>query len=127
MSVSAGFLLRLPEFLMPHSGPPRRVLFICRLNRHRSATAERIFCKRRDLDVRSAGTEEDAMVRVNRSMLEWADVIFTMDGQQRESLERMFPSHPALERLTCLDIQDDFTFLDPNLVKLLEERVKGHL
>ena len=112
---------------MPHSGSPRRVLFICRLNRHRSATAERIFCKRHDLDVRSAGTEEDAMVRVNSRMLEWADVIFTMDSQQRRSLEQMFPSHPALARLTCLDIQDEFTFLDPKLVELLEERVKGHL
>lgn len=121
------FLLRLPEFVMPHSGPPRRVLFICRLNRHRSATAERIFCKRGDLDVRSAGTQEDAMVRVNTRMLEWAEVIFTMDSAQRESLERMFPSHPALQRLTCLDIQDEFTFLDPQLVALLEERVKGHL
>ncbi|MDT5078309.1 MAG: hypothetical protein QOJ80_2946 [Mycobacterium sp.] len=67
------------------------------------------------------------MVQVNTRMLEWAEVIFTMDGQQRASLERMFPSHPALERLTCLDIPDDFTFLDPQLVKLLEERVKPHL
>jgi predicted protein tyrosine phosphatase len=67
------------------------------------------------------------MVRVNERMLEWADVIFTMDEQQGESLERMFPSHPALQRLTCLDIQDVFTFLDPHLVKLLEERVKGYL
>jgi predicted protein tyrosine phosphatase len=112
---------------MPHSGPLRRVLFICRLNRHRSATAERIFCKRRDLDVRSAGTEKDAMVQVNTRMLEWADVIFTMDSQQRRSLEQMFPAHPALQRLTCLDIQDVFTFLDPKLVELLEERVKAHL
>ena len=35
---------------------PRRLLFICRLNRSRSATAERLFAKRTDLDVRSAGT-----------------------------------------------------------------------
>ena len=112
---------------MPQSGSPRRVLFICRLNRHRSATAERIFCKRRDLDVRSAGTEEDSMVRVNTRMLEWAEVIFTMDSQQGQSLERMFPSHPALQRLTCLDIQDVFTFLDPRLVTLLEEKVQKYL
>jgi predicted protein tyrosine phosphatase len=109
---------------MPHAAPARRVLFICRVNRHRSATAERVFCKRRDLDVRSAGTSEDALVRVNKRMLEWADVVFTMDDQQRDALERMFPSHPALDRLICLDIPDDFTFLDPALVKLLEERVR---
>ena len=73
---------------MAHSLPPaRRVLFICRLNRHRSATAERIFGKRLDLEVRSAGTEDDAMVRVNGRMLDWAEVIFTMDNKQRASLE----------------------------------------
>ena len=112
---------------MPHSAPVRRVLFICRVNRHRSATAERVFCKRRDLDVRSAGTSEDALVRINKRMLEWADVVFTMDEQQGAALERMFPSHPVLDRLICLDIPDDFTFLDPALIKLLEERVKVHL
>ena len=80
--------------------------FICRLNRHRSATAERIFCKRKDLDVRSAGTEEDALVRVNARMLDWAEVIFAMDPLQIEALRRMFPAHPALERVICLDIED---------------------
>jgi predicted protein tyrosine phosphatase len=112
---------------MPHAVPARRILFICRVNRHRSATAERVFCKRGDLEVRSAGTSEDALVRVNKRMLEWADVVFTMDDQQRAALERMFPSHPVLDRLICLDIPDDFTFLDPALIKLLEERVKRHL
>jgi Predicted protein tyrosine phosphatase len=105
----------------------RRVLFVCHLNRRRSATAERVFCKRPDLDVRSAGTSGDAMVRVNQRMLDWADVIFTMDDEQQRSLERMFPSHPALPHVVCLDIPDDYAFLEPALVKLLEERVTPHL
>lgn len=112
---------------MSHAPPARHVLFICRLNRSRSATAERLFCKRADLDVRSAGTNDDALVRVNKRMLDWADHIFIMDGAQREALERMFPGHPALARLECLDIPDDFTFLQPELVKLLEERAGGKL
>ena len=105
----------------------RRVLFICHLNRMRSATAERVFCKRPDLEVKSAGTAPDALVRVNALMLEWADVIFTMDANQRQALDRMFPGHPALEQIICLDIPDDFLFLEPGLVKLLEERVPAHL
>lgn len=106
---------------------PRRVLFLCHYNMTRSATAERLFCKRRDLDVRSAGTSPDALARVNALMLEWADVIFIMDDEQRRSLEAMFPEHPALQRLVCLDIPDNFTFLEPELVQLLEERVSRHL
>ena len=104
-----------------------RLLFVCRLNRHRSATAERLFCKRHDLDVRSAGTSEDAMVRVNDRMLEWADVIFAMDEDERNNLKRMFPNHPAIARIVCLDIPDVFSFNDPELVRLLAERVQTHL
>lgn len=112
---------------MPHTASPKRVLFICRLNRFRSATAERIFSKRADLDVRSAGTATDARVRVNHRMLEWADVIFTMDPSQLESMRRMFPLHPALKRVICLNIPDEFVFLQPSLVELLRERVAAHL
>jgi predicted protein tyrosine phosphatase len=113
---------------MPHDTPPaRRVLFICALNRARSATAERLFCKRADLEVCSAGTSEDARVRVNRRMLDWADLIFTMDLDQHAALERLFPGHPALQGLVCLDIPDRFGFLDPQLVTLLEDRVSARL
>lgn len=77
--------------------------------------------------MRSAGTQEDALVRVNGRMLDWADIIFTMDGDQRQALGRMFPSHPALDRVICLDIPDTFTFLDPALVALLEDKVPRHL
>jgi predicted protein tyrosine phosphatase len=106
---------------------PLRVLFVCRLNRHRSATAERLFCKREELDVRSAGTSEDAMVRINERMLDWADVIFVMDQDQQKNLKKMFPEHPALERIVCLDIPDQFGFNDPELVQLLQERVQPTL
>lgn len=112
---------------MGHPKAIHRVLFLCQFNRCRSATAERLFCKRPDLDVRSAGTSEDALVQVNQRMLDWADVIFTMDPQQHRALARMFPEHPSLKRLVCLDIPDDFGFLDPELVKLLKERVPPHL
>ena len=104
-----------------------RVLFVCHYNRKRSATAERIFGKDPGLDVRSAGTSEDALVRVNQRMLEWADVIFIMDDDQRHGLTRMFPGHAALDRLVCLDIQDRYDFLDPELITLLRERTAPHL
>lgn len=103
--------------------PTRRILFVCRQNRVRSATAERLFCKRPDLDVRSAGTGLDALVRVTPRMLAWADLVITMDDGQRAALEEMFPGHPSLDRVVCLDIADDYTFLQPELVALLEARV----
>ena len=105
----------------------RNVLFVCRWNRCRSATAERLYAKRQDLDVRSAGTSDEALVRVNHRMLEWADTIFVMEPEQERALASMFPGHPALDRLVCLNIPDDYLFLQPELVSLLEERLKAHL
>jgi predicted protein tyrosine phosphatase len=105
----------------------RRVLFICHQNRSRSATAERLFCKRSDLEVRSAGTSPDALVRISARMLDWADLIFVMDEAQRRALDRLFPAHPALATIVCLHIPDNYLFLQPELVRLLEERVTGHL
>jgi predicted protein tyrosine phosphatase len=109
------------------STSPLHILFVCRQNRRRSATAERVFSKDASLEVRSAGTSDAALVRVNGRMLEWADVIFTMDNQQQCALEQRFPGHTALERLVCLDIPDHYPFLDPELVALLERRVQPHL
>jgi len=105
---------------------PIRALFICHYNRKRSATAERVFGKDPSLDVRSAGTSDEAMVQVNQRMLEWADIVFIMDDEQRRELARMFPGHPALDRVVCLDIQDQYHFLDPELINLLEQRTQPH-
>ena len=55
------------------------------------------------------------------------DVIFIMDPEQRRWLESTFTTHPALSRVICLDIPDVFTFLQPELVELLEQRVPQHL
>jgi predicted protein tyrosine phosphatase len=112
---------------MAEAPATHRVLFLCHQNRRRSATAERVFCKRADLDVRSAGIGEDALVRVNQRMLDWADVVFVMEERHRLELERMFPGHAALARTVALDIPDEYAFLDPELVKLLQARVPRHL
>lgn len=106
---------------------PLRVLFVCRYNRRRSATAERVFSKDPRLDVRSAGTSDDALVQVNAHMLAWADLLFVMDDGQERALRARFADDPALERLVNLEIPDDFPFLDPELVRLLQNRANPHI
>lgn len=119
-------LLRLPE-VTRGAAHPVHVLFVCHYNRRRSATAERVFSKHHDLDVRSAGTSRQALVPVNERMLDWADVIFVMEEHQARAIRRAFPAHAALERIVCLEIPDDYTFLDPKLIAVLEERTEPHL
>jgi predicted protein tyrosine phosphatase len=109
--------------------PPRapiRALFICHYNRKRSATAERVFGKDPTLEVLSAGTSDEAMVQVNQRMLEWADIVFVMDDEQVRALGKMFPEHPLLPDVVCLDIQDTYHFLDPELVAILEAKTRPH-
>ena len=109
------------------SKDPVRALFICHFNKKRSATAERVFGKDPTLEVLSAGTSDEALVQVNQRMLEWADIVFVMDGDQVRDLQRMFPGHSAVDRLVCLEIRDVYHFLDPQLVTLLQERTQPHL
>jgi predicted protein tyrosine phosphatase len=103
------------------------VLFLCRHNRLRSPTTERIFGKRSHLDMRSAGTAVDALTRVNARMLECADLIFIMDDQQRRSLGRRVAGHPTLEHFICLERPDEFTVMQPELVDLLAVGAMAHL
>jgi predicted protein tyrosine phosphatase len=39
----------------------------------------------------------------------------------------MFPDHPSLAHIVCLDIPDRFGFNDPELLRLLQERVTREL
>src|ERR1700730_9807311 len=106
---------------------PIRALFICHYNRKRSATAERLFGKDPALEVLSAGTSDEAMVQVNQRMLEWADIVFVMDDEQVQALGEVVPGHPRSDQVVCLNILDNYHFLDPELVAILEERTKPHL
>ena len=105
----------------------KRVLFVCSRNRLRSPTAERVFAGRPGLEVASAGTAPDADEQVTADLLDWAQLIFVMEKTHRAKLTRRFKAHLRHARIVCLDIPDDYGFMDPSLVALLEERVTPHL
>ena len=101
----------------------KRVLFICSQNRLRSPTAEEVFSNREGFEVASAGLNPDANTTVTPELLQWADVIFVMERAHRNRLSKKFRAHLNSQRIICLDIPDDFEFMDPRLVKLLEAKV----
>jgi predicted protein tyrosine phosphatase len=100
----------------------KRVLFVCTVNRMRSATAEEIFRDRADWEVRSAGTHASARTPVTAELVAWAEQIFVMEPEHRRELLRRFGAAVA-ERTTCLDIPDRYLFMDPVLVGLLKAKV----
>ena len=103
------------------------VLFLCSQNRLRSPTAERVFSGRPGLDVRSAGTDRDAQVPVSAETVEWADVVFVMEKRHRNVLWKRVGSALAGKRVVTLHIPDEYDFMDPELVRLLEESVAPYL
>ncbi|CAN5591353.1 low molecular weight protein tyrosine phosphatase family protein [soil metagenome] len=104
----------------------RKVLFVCSQNKLRSPTAEQVFSTWPDLEVDSAGTNQDAENPLTGELVAWADVIFVMEKAHRAKLSKGFKRH-LRARVICLDIPDDYAFMDPELVVLLNARVRPHL
>lgn len=101
----------------------KRVLFVCTQNRLRSPTAEQVFSGRPGFEVASAGLDASAETPVSAELLDWADVIFVMEQAHRNKLSRRFRAHLKNKRVICLDIPDQFNYMDPQLVRLLEVKV----
>jgi len=106
-------------------GDPRHVLFVCSRNLWRSPTAERVWRDHPGLLVRSAGTSASARRRVSDADLRWADLVLVMEDKHRARLRADFPGVRA--PIEVLDIPDLYPFMDPELVRLLEEVVPQHL
>jgi predicted protein tyrosine phosphatase len=80
-----------------------------------------------DLEVASAGLNHDAGNPVTPDLVEWADIIFVMEKAHRNRLRRKFKPHLNRQRLICLNIPDEFEFMDPQLVRLLKAAVPKYL
>lgn len=100
----------------------KRALFICTQNRLRSPTAETIFAAWPDVETDSAGLGNDADVPLSPEQIEWANIIFVMEKAHRNRLSAKFKRHLNGKRVICLDIPDDYDFMQPELIKLLEAK-----
>src|SRR5262245_1728908 len=104
-----------------------RVLFVCSQNRLRSPTAEQVFASWEGVEVASAGLNNDAENVVGPELLDWAQIIFVMEKVHRNKLRKQYGRYLNGKRIVCLDIPDEFDFMDPELVALLKARVPRHL
>ena len=103
------------------------VLFLCARNRLRSPTAEQVFAAWPGVETASAGLNPDADAVVGADLVDWADLIFVMEKAHRARLQKRFRAQLKSTRVVCLDIPDDYAFMDPALIQLLPARVTPHL
>ena len=103
--------------------PPRRVLFVCGLNRYRSKTAEALYRDAPGFEVKSAGLDRIAKVQVSQELLDWAHIVVVMEKRQRNVLHKRFRSLYQRKRIESIDVDDSHDFADPGLTALLREKL----
>lgn len=103
------------------------VLFICSRNQWRSPTAEQVFRRYPGLNVRSAGTSRNAKKTVTAEWLQWADVICVMEQKHKNRLMADYRRIIDNKPLHVLEIPDDYRYMAPELITLLEDIVPSIL
>lgn len=98
---------------------PRRVLFLCSRHRLRGPTAEQVFSSWPHLEVDSAGLADDADVVLSAEQLDWAEIIVVMEASHRRRLQARHRTRLKGKRVVCLDIPDNYAFMQAELVALL--------
>ena len=103
------------------------ILFVCSRNEWRSRTAETIFKNSQLHNVKSAGTSNTARIKINQSLVEWADTIFVMESKHREIIKKSFSHDQLTNKIIVLDIEDNYKYMDPELVEMLQNETKWYI
>lgn len=85
--------------------------------------AEAVFSEYEGLEVDSAGLDREAKIPLSSEAVEWADLIFVMEKALRSKLTQKFQPWLKNKRIICLDIPDEYEYMDPKLIALLKKKV----
>ncbi len=105
----------------------QKVLFICAQNKIRSYTAEKIFAGSMLYDVRSRGVANDARIKLTESDLNWADLIFVMEKNHKNRIDKKYPGILRGKRIHCLFIEDIYEPMEPSLIAELSTKLTPYL
>jgi predicted protein tyrosine phosphatase len=100
------------------------VLFVCSRNQWRSPTAERMFKGHPVIVARSAGTSLSARHHISHVDIAWADVILVMEDKHRQRIVAEYTRLVEHTPIHVLDIPDEYKYMDPELIEVLEQTVE---
>ena len=105
----------------------RKILFICTVNRMRSATAHKIYEDDPRFEVDSAGTDIHAATPLEEWHMEWADAIVVMEKQHRNVIRSFFPLWYEKKPIVCLYIEDIYDLMQLELMAILKDKFEDVL
>lgn len=115
---------RLANAKNEFQGKFKKVLCVCSAGLLRSPTTALVLSQPPfNFNTRAAGLHgEFALIPVDEVLLHWADEIVCMDRYQHDVLKERLYKRNENKPVVCLNIQDNFEYRDPELVKLITER-----
>jgi protein-tyrosine phosphatase len=103
------------------------LLFLCSRNQWRSPTAETLYARHPHHQAKSAGLAASANTRVTLKLIAWADIIFVMEHKHKTIVHERFANALGNKKIVVLDIADEYTYMDPELVTMIRSAVDGEL
>lgn len=108
-----------------------KLLFVCSVNKHRSKTAEDYFSDKYEKTnniFASAGTNiktcmKEGTIPLDAWMLEWADKIYCMESKHKQQIMSAI-GNSYNNKIEVLGIPDNFKYNQPELIELLESKVR---
>ncbi len=93
----------------------------------RSPTAADLSARWDGIQADFAGLSNDADERLSTEHIEWATVIFVMERRQKTRLSQLFGSALKGRRVICLNIPDNYTYMQTELIEQLTPKLMSHL
>ena len=103
------------------------ILFVCSQNKRRSLTAEKIFDGINGHTVRSAGTENNARIKVTPGLIGWADIVFCFEKKHLRRLKERYSDEISGKNMITLNIPDEYGYMDDDLQDILWSSVEEYL
>ena len=104
-----------------------KILFVCSANRDRSPTAERLYERHPGLEVKSAGVSWYARTPLTPELVNWADVILTMEKWQQDTIVEEYAEQISGKIIDFLDVPDMYQYMHPLLKDMISQKVDAWL
>lgn len=102
------------------------ILVVCGRNKRRSRTAEYVYKNDQRFGIRSVGLSPKSERQLKPADIDWADLILVMEQGQSTRISTTY-RHLELPDIEVLHIEDEYEYLQPELVDILTDRVESIL